>query len=41
MASAIKSGAKQLAETAIKPWGQKVGYLRDLNGFIIEICTPI
>jgi uncharacterized glyoxalase superfamily protein PhnB len=41
MASAIKSGAEQLAETLIKPWGQKVGYLRDLNGFIIEICTPI
>lgn len=41
MASAIKSGAEQLAATVIKPWGQKVGYLRDLNGFIIEICTPI
>ena len=41
MGIAIKSGAEQLAETVIKPWGQKVGYLRDLNGFIIEICTPI
>ena len=41
MEIAIKSGAEQLAETVIKPWGQKVGYLRDLNGFIIEICTPI
>ncbi len=41
MESAIKSGAELLEETVTKPWGQKVGYLRDLNGFIIEICTPI
>lgn len=24
-----------------KPWGQQVGYVRDNNGFLIEICTPI
>jgi uncharacterized glyoxalase superfamily protein PhnB len=41
MESAIKSGALLLEETVTKPWGQKVGYLRDINGFIIEICTPI
>lgn len=41
MENAIKNGAELLEETVTKPWGQKVGYLRDLNGFIIEICTPI
>lgn len=41
MEKAIKNGASQLAETVTKPWGQKVGYVRDINGFIIEICTPI
>ncbi len=41
MESAIESGAIRLEETVTKPWGQKVGYLRDINGFIIEICTPI
>ncbi|MEM6361850.1 MAG: VOC family protein [Bacteroidota bacterium] len=41
MKNAIASGAVLLEETVTKPWGQKVGYLRDLNGFIIEICTPI
>lgn len=41
MEIAIKNGASLLEETATKPWGQKVGYIRDLNGFIIEICTPI
>ena len=39
--NALKNGAIPLAETVTKPWGQKVGYLRDINGFIIEICTPI
>ncbi len=38
---AMKHGATVLSETVEKPWGQKVGYLRDINGFIIEICTPI
>mgnify|MGYP001034946983 CR=1 FL=1 len=41
MESAIKNGAVLLEEIVTKPWGQQVGYLRDLNGFIIEICTPI
>ncbi|MEL7005645.1 MAG: VOC family protein [Bacteroidota bacterium] len=39
--NAIKHGASLLAETVEKPWGQKVGYIRDINGFILEICTPI
>lgn len=38
---AIENGAEILAEAVQKPWGQNVGYVRDINGFIIEICTPI
>ena len=41
MENAIKNGAELLEDEVTKPWGQQVGYLRDLNGFIIEICTPI
>jgi len=41
MESAIANGAILLEEPVTKPWGQKVGYLRDINGFIVEICTPI
>jgi len=41
MENAIKNGAELLVETVTKPWGQKVGYVRDINGFIVEICTPI
>ncbi len=38
---AITNGATLLEESVNKPWGQVVGYLRDPNGFILEICTPI
>jgi len=38
---AINSGATVLEEIETKVWGQKVGYLRDPNGFLLEICTPI
>lgn len=39
--TALKAGAIQYEPIVEKPWGQKVGYLRDINGFLIEICTPI
>ncbi len=38
---AIEMGATEFEALTEKPWGQKVGYLRDNNGFLIEICTPI
>ena len=38
---AIKEGAIEFESIVEKPWGQKVGYLRDNNGFLIEVCTPI
>jgi lactoylglutathione lyase len=38
---AISAGATILEAIATKPWGQRVGYLRDPNGFLLEICTPI
>lgn len=38
---AIESGAIEYESITQKPWGQKVGYLRDINGFLLEICTPI
>ena len=38
---AISSGAIEYEPLTEKPWGQKVGYLRDNNGFLIEICTPM
>ena len=38
---AISSGATEFVPVELKPWGQKVGYVLDNNGFLIEICTPI
>jgi uncharacterized glyoxalase superfamily protein PhnB len=39
--SAVKSGAILLEKPVTKPWGQEVAYVRDPDGFLIEICTPI
>lgn len=38
---AIEAGAIEYEAIKEKPWGQKVGYLRDNNGLLIEICTPV
>ncbi len=35
------AGAKVIAEPAEKPWGQTVAYLRDPDGTLIELCSPI
>ena len=39
--TAINAGATIVENSKIKPWGQTVAYLRDLDGFLIEICTPM
>lgn len=39
--SAVEAGAKVVAEPKTKPWGQVVAYVRDLDGFLVEICTPL
>ena len=38
---AVRAGAQQVQEPKQKPWGQTVGYVRDINGFLVELCTPI
>ena len=38
---AIKAGAIAVEKAKTKPWGQTVAYLKDINGFLIEICTPM
>ncbi len=38
---ALQAGAQIVEEPKTKPWGQVVAYIRDTNGFLIEICTPI
>lgn len=38
---AISSGATVVTEPIDKPWGQTVSYVRDLNGFLVEICSVV
>jgi len=38
---AVNAGATVVENPKTKPWGQVVAYVRDLDGFLIEICTPI
>lgn len=38
---AVTAGAKIIKEPLTKPWGQTVGYVRDLNGIIVEIGSPV
>lgn len=40
-ARAIKAGAIPVTEPAVKPWGQTIAYVRDNNGYLIELCTPM
>jgi len=39
--AAIKAGAKLVEKPKQKPWGQTVAYVKDPEGFLIEICTPM
>jgi lactoylglutathione lyase len=38
---AVDAGAVVVKEPTQKPWGQTVGYLRDMNGFLVEVCTKV
>jgi lactoylglutathione lyase len=38
---AVSAGAALIEEPKIKPWGQVVSYVRDLDGFLIEVCSPM
>lgn len=38
---AMETGAFEVAKPTQKPWGQIVSYVRDNNGFIVEICDAV
>lgn len=38
---AVAAGATPMSPPKIKPWGQVVSYVKDLNGFLVEICSKI
>jgi lactoylglutathione lyase len=38
---AIGAGAVSAAAPKTKPWGQTVAYVRDPDGHLVELCTPM
>jgi lactoylglutathione lyase len=40
-ANAVAAGALAYKQPQKKPWGQMVAYVRDNNGFLVEICSPV
>lgn len=40
-ATAVKVGCVALVPPTDKPWGQTVSFVRDLNGCIVEIASPV
>jgi len=40
-ARATRAGATPVAAPSEKPWGQTVSYVRDLNGCLVEIASPV
>lgn len=41
VSAAVNVGATIVEDPITKPWGQIVAYVRDIDGFLIEICTPM
>ena len=38
---AVAAGAVPISPPEQKPWGQIVSYVRDPNGVLVELCSPL
>ena len=38
---AVEAGALGVSPPATKPWGQQVSYVRDIDGVLVEIASPM
>jgi len=38
---AVAAGATAVVPPTAKPWGQIVAYVRDIDGFLVELCSPV
>ncbi len=41
LTKAVNAGAKLVQKPEQMPWGQTTAYVTDINGFLVELCTPI
>ena len=39
--SAVANGAVAVSEPEEKEWGQKVGYVRDINGIVVRLGSHV
>jgi catechol 2,3-dioxygenase-like lactoylglutathione lyase family enzyme len=39
--TAVAAGASAVLAPVQKPWGQTIAYVRDLNGCLVELCSPM
>jgi uncharacterized glyoxalase superfamily protein PhnB len=37
---AVAAGAQPVQEIRSEPWGQTTCYVTDINGYLVEICSP-
>ena len=40
-AKALEAGAEDVSKPQTKPWGQQVAYVRDGDGNLIELASPV
>ncbi len=38
---ALDAGATLVQDVQDMPWGQTISYVRDPNGFLVEVCSPV
>jgi lactoylglutathione lyase len=38
---AVAAGATPMRPVEVMPWGQTIAYVADINGFLVELCTPM
>ncbi|WP_027182733.1 VOC family protein [Desulfovibrio inopinatus] len=41
LAQALKAGATLVQDVRHEPWGQTTAYIHDLNGYLVELCSPV
>jgi len=41
LSKALAAGASLVQDVEDMPWGQTTAYVIDVNGFLVEICTPV
>jgi len=35
------NSATPVRSLEVMPWGQTIAYVADINGFLVELCTPM